>query len=145
MPTRRRGRPLSSWFDPKNNLPKAGYYRQDPNDPETNTDVLAIFYDEQDGSIFTIPHKDVVNKDEIFTASITSLRAVASGVYLATSLSPQKAEELIAMYGEDTKGIWVDSKRMNSWFYTYHLEEYIYDRSIESLDEILYKLNKEVK
>lgn len=140
MPARRRSRPLSS-LDPKKNLPKAGYYRRNPNDPEANIDMLAIFYDSLDESVFIIPHKDVENKEEIFSTSITSLRAVASGT---TSLSPQKAEELIAMYGEETRGIWVDSKVLNDWFYTYNLEDYIYDRSIESLDKILYKLNKEI-
>lgn len=141
MPTRRRGRPLSS-LDPKRNLPKAGYYRKDPS---TNINILAIFFDSLDGSVFIIPHKDEENKEEIFTAELSTLRTVATGSSVVTALTPKEAEQLIAIYGENTKGKWVDGKALNSWFYTYRLEDYIFDGSIAPLEEILTNLNREVK
>lgn len=140
---RKRGCPLG---DPKNNLPQAGYFRENPKDPKTNIDILAIFNDKKDESIFIIPHKDVENKEETFTISIKNLRVVASGFPFATSLTPEKAEELIATYGEKTIGAWVDSQTLNSWFYTYDIDDYLINPSnTRTLDEILNNLNKEIK
>lgn len=143
----RKRSPVSS-LDPLKGLPRSGYYRSNPADPDTKMIMLAIYYDTEDRSVYIIPPKDYITTDPVVIdslSSITRLRQVAQQLPFGSSLTPEEAEELIATYGENTQGMWVEPYHLTSWFYAYDPSDFTNVRYVMDLDQILNNLQKEIE